>query len=88
MTKKKWSVVTIQECDGHVFDGIFLTDDEGLLKKFSKELWPLTICASQHLSKKDAIEFYFDICDGFVNITPNSYTDFVKEDSNYSMYQN
>ena len=65
-----WSVMTIQEEDGHEFDGIFITCNEKMVSKFSKNLSPLTVCCSQYSSEMEARDFYFDICSGYINIDP------------------
>jgi len=70
MKKSKWTVVTIQEEDGHEFDGIFITNSEKALGKFARALSPLSICCSRHESEKAARDFYFEICDGYINIDP------------------
>ena len=46
MKKNIWSVVTIQEEDGHEFDGIFITNSEKALEKFARALSPLKVCCS------------------------------------------
>lgn len=73
MKNSFWSVVTIQEEDGHELDGIFITNCEKTLKKFAKSLSPWIVNHSKYETEKDAKEFFFEICDGFMNIEPNRY---------------
>ena len=70
MKKNIWSVVTIQEEDGHEFDGIFITNSEKALGKFARALSPLKVCCSRYGSEKEARNFYFEICYGYINIDP------------------
>lgn len=65
-----WSVVTIQEQDGHEFDGIFISCNENIVNKFTKNLSPLTVGCSQYSSEMEARDFYFEICSGYINIDP------------------
>ena len=74
MKNSTWTVVTIQEEDGHEFDGIFITNSEKALGKFARALSPLKVCCSRHESEKDARDFYFEICDGYMNIDPKYFT--------------
>ena len=78
MNKNTWHVVTIQEEDGHVFDGIFITDDSEMVDMFVHAMDPLCVTCSRHRSEEKARDFFFEICDSFVNIDPLHYIDYAR----------
>jgi len=71
MNKNIWAVVTIQKEDGHEFNGIFITSNCQILRKFANTLTPHKVICSKYKSEKEARDFYFEICDGYMNIDPS-----------------
>ena len=74
MKNSTWTVVTIQEEDGHEFDGIFITNNENEVEEFADKLNPLLVCCSRYATENEAKDFFFEICDGYMNIDPKYFT--------------
>ena len=70
MNKNIWAVVTIQKEDGHEFNGIFITSNHQTLREFASSVSPYKVICSKYKSEKEARDFYFEICDGYMNIDP------------------
>ena len=73
MNKPNWSVGVIRKSDGHDMDGIFITRNYEILKRFASTLRPLTVMHCRFQTERAAREFYFSIYDGYVNIDPERY---------------
>jgi hypothetical protein len=78
MSKDIWYVVAIHEADGHDFDGIFITDSSHTLDDFARALNPLAVTCSRYCSEQEARDFFFEICDSFVNIEPLNYIGYLQ----------
>ena len=76
--KNQWSVVTIHKSDGHILDGIFVTDCNEKLNRFARAVKPLTVTCSYYESEKHARDFFSKICEGFMNIDPDNFAEYLR----------
>ncbi len=78
MRNDVWYVVTIHEADGHDFNGIFITNSPNTLDEFARAVDPFIVTLSRHCSEQEARDFFFEICDSFINIDPVNYIDYLQ----------
>ena len=77
MKNNVWYVVTIHEADGHDFDGIFITNSPNTLDEFARAVDPLVVTCSRYRSEQEARDFFFEICDSFINIDPRNHVEYL-----------
>lgn len=73
MKNSIWSVVTIQEVDGHEFNGIFYTDCQQSISEFAELVYPLLVCKSNYETEEKARDAFLKMCDGYITIGPYFY---------------
>jgi hypothetical protein len=73
MGKGTWWVVTIQRIDGHMTDGVFMTNDWEVIRRFSRKVHPLKVKCSAHLSRYFGARFVGRYFKEFELLDPDTY---------------